>query len=61
MKLVQTTLIAGLTFFLSTGISFAADMGDLELKMKAIADFDETIALDEVEIFDWKRMYQKYE
>ena len=40
MKLVQTTLIAGLTFFLSTGISFAADMGDLELTIRVVETDD---------------------
>ena len=40
MKLVQTTLIAGLTFFLSAGISFAADMGDLELTIRVVETDD---------------------
>jgi len=36
MKLVQTTIIAGLSFFLSTGISFAADMDDIELTIRVV-------------------------
>jgi hypothetical protein len=40
MKLVQTTIIAGLSFFLSTGISFAADMDDLDLTIRIIETDD---------------------
>jgi hypothetical protein len=40
MKLVQTTIIAGLSFFLSTGISFAADMDDLDLTIRVIETDD---------------------
>lgn len=36
MKLAQTTIIAGLSFFLSTGISFAADMDDIELTIRVV-------------------------
>lgn len=43
MKLVQTTIIAGLSFFLSTGISFAVDMDDIELTIRVVEtdDIDE--------------------
>ena len=40
MKLVQTTIIAGLTFFLSTGISFAVDMDDIELTIRVVETDD---------------------
>ena len=40
MKLVQTTIIAGLSFFLSTGISFAADMDDIELTIRVVETDD---------------------
>lgn len=40
MKLVQTTLIAGLSFFLSTGISFAVDMDDIELTIRVVETDD---------------------
>ena len=36
MKLVQTTIIAGLSFFLSTGISFAAELDDIELTIRVV-------------------------
>lgn len=40
MKLVQTIIIAGLSFFLSTGISFAADMDDLDLTIRVLETND---------------------
>lgn len=40
MKLVQTTIIAGLSFFLATGISFAADMDDIELTIRVVETDD---------------------
>ena len=40
MKLVQTTIIAGLSFFLSTGISFAVDMDDIELTIRVVETDD---------------------
>lgn len=40
MKLVQTTIIAGLAFFLSTGISFAVEMDDIELTIRVVETDD---------------------
>ena len=40
MKWVQTTIIAGLAFFLSAGISFAAEMDDLDLTIRVIETDD---------------------
>lgn len=40
MKLVQTTIFAGLAFFLSAGMSFAAEMDDLDLTIRVIETDD---------------------
>jgi len=36
MKLVQTSVIAGFAFFLSTGISFGAEMDDLDITIRVV-------------------------
>lgn len=40
MNWVQTAIIAGLSFFLSAGISFAAEMDDLDLTIRVIESDD---------------------
>lgn len=40
MKLMQTIIIAGLSFFLSTGIGFAADLDDLDLTIRVVETDD---------------------
>lgn len=40
MRLVQTIILAGVSFFLSAGIGFAAELGDLELTIRVIETDD---------------------
>jgi len=40
MKIVRTGIIAGLAFFLSAGISFGADLGDIELTIRVVESDD---------------------
>ena len=40
MKVLQTTMIAGVVFFVSTGISFAADMEDLDITIRMVESND---------------------
>lgn len=40
MKAIQTSVIAGIAFFLSTGISFAAEMDDLDLTIRVVESDD---------------------
>jgi hypothetical protein len=40
MKVVQTAMIAGLVFFVSTGMSFAADMDDLDVTIRMVESND---------------------
>lgn len=40
MKVLQTTMIAGVVFFVSTGISFAADMDDLDVTIRMVESSD---------------------
>ena len=42
MKMVQTSIIACLAFFLSAGVSFGAEMGDLDLTIRVIESDDLT-------------------
>lgn len=40
MRLVQTIILAGVSFFLSAGIGYAADLGDLDLTIRVIETDD---------------------
>ncbi|MCF6338654.1 MAG: hypothetical protein L3J84_12030 [Gammaproteobacteria bacterium] len=40
MKIVQTSIIAGLAFFLSIGISFGADLDDIDFTIRVVESDD---------------------
>jgi len=40
MKIVQTSIIAGLAFFLSVGISFGADLDDIDFTIRVVESDD---------------------
>lgn len=40
MKLIQTSIVAGLAFFLSAGISFGAEMDDLDVTIRVVGSDD---------------------
>jgi len=42
MRMVQTSIIAGIAFFFSAGICFGAEMGDLDLTIRVIESDDLT-------------------